>query len=256
MGATRKLSVRRAAEQTLSFLREHRNEAKAASYQRFFKEPVNYFGLDHKTMQAYKKDLLARVAGNWTIDDAVRYCDAMVKDEYMESRGIGYQMVAAFVEQAPAGLLVDIKRWLTRTCGNWGLVDNLAPSVLAPLLDLHPTLIPEVVDWTGSSSLWVRRGAVVAFVPLVTRKKKYQTVAYRIVTRLLDDDEDLIHKAVGWLLREAGKTDAGRLEKFLLDKGSRMPRTSLRYAIERFPKEDRRRLLMETKGATPGKTRG
>ena len=50
----------------------------------------------------------------------------------MESRGIAYQMVAAFVEQAPAGLLVDIKRWLTRTCGNWGLVDNLAPSVLAP----------------------------------------------------------------------------------------------------------------------------
>ena len=57
-----------------------------------------------------------------------------------------------------------------------------------------------------------------------------------------------MHKAVGWLLREAGKADSGPLEKFLLRHGSKIPRTSVRYAIERFPKKERQRLLEATRG--------
>ncbi len=56
-----------------------------------------------------------------------------------------------------------------------------------------------------------------------------------------------MHKAVGWLLREAGKTDMARLEKYLLSKGPKIPRTTVRYAIERFPKEERKRLLNATR---------
>jgi len=104
------------------------------------------------------------------------------------------------------------------------------------------------VGWTGSDNMWVRRGAAVAFVPLV-RKKKHLATAYRIATRLLGDSEDLMHKAVGWLLREAGKSDMARLEKYLLAKGPKIPRTTVRYAIERFPKEKRKRLLNATRGA-------
>jgi 3-methyladenine DNA glycosylase AlkD len=164
----------------------------------------------------------------------------------MESRGIAYQVVAHFVSEAPPSLLADVKRWLRDYCGNWGLVDNLAPSVLAPLIERHPDLAPEVVSWTGSPNQWVRRGAVVAYVPLV-KQKKHLVTAYRIATRLLDDEEDLIHKATGWMLREAGKTDSKRLEKYLLQKGPRIPRTTVRYAIERFPKAQRKRLLEATK---------
>ena len=86
-----------------------------------------------------------------------------------------------------------------------------------------------------------------AFVSLV-KKEEFHTPAYEIATDLLDDKEDLIHKAVGWMLREAGKVDRDRLEKYLLHHGPRLPRTTLRYAIEKFPKEDRKRLLEATKG--------
>jgi len=246
MTPTRKLSAKKAAEETLILLRRKADKAKAASYQRFFKEPVDFFGLDSPAAREVKNDLLERIDGVWTIDDAVRFCNAMVRDRHMESRGTGYQIVAHFVSEAGPDLLVHVERWLRDCCGNWGLVDNLAPSVLAPLLDRQADLIPEVVEWTGSDNMWVRRGAAVAFVPLVG-KKKHLATAYRIATRLLGDSEDLMHKAVGWLLREAGKSDRARLKKYLLAKGPKIPRTTVRYAIERFPKEERKELLVATR---------
>lgn len=245
-----KIAPHRAAEETLERLRRHANAKKAASYQRFFKQPVNYFGLDKQTSTEIKQDLFEKIQESWTIEDAVRFCKAMIKDPHMESRGIGYQVVAQFVSEAPPKLLADVKRWLEHSCGNWGLVDNLAPSVLAPLLEQHPDLIPDVVSWSDSPSQWVRRGATVAFVPLVGKtkdQKLYLRTAYQIAERLFDDEEDLMHKAVGWLLRESGKADMKRLERFLLEKGPRIPRTSVRYAIERFPKDERKRLLEATR---------
>ncbi len=87
-------------------------------------------------------------------------------------------------------------------------------------------------------------------MPLVgktKRQKRYLSTAYRIASRLVDDNEDLMHKAVGWLLREAGKADMKRLENFLLKNGPKIPRTSVRYAIERFPKAKRKQLLEATR---------
>jgi len=247
MTRTHKISPQKAAEETLARLRRKANKTQAASYQRFFKEPVALFGINTEGARTIQRDLLSRVGGTWTIDDAVRFCDAMLRDPRLESRGIAYQIVAHFVSEAPPELLADVRRWLEHSCGNWALVDNLAPSVLAPLLERYPALIPEVVSWTDSPNLWVRRGAAVAFVPMV-KKKKHLPTAYKIATRLLGDKEDLMHKAVGWMLREAGKSDTKRLESFLVKNGPRMPRTTVRYAIERFPKEKRRRLLEVTRG--------
>lgn len=256
MTAQGKINPRKAAGDTLERLRSKANKAKAASYQRFFKEPVEFFGLDSKGAHHIKQDLLERVEGSWTIDDAIQFCRAMVRDPHMEARGIGYQVVAHFISEAPPELSTQVRRWLERACGNWGLVDNLAPSVLGPLIELHPKLISEVVSWTDSPNLWVRRGAVVAFVPLVsTGKKKHVDSAYRVASRLFDDKEDLIHKAVGWLLREAGKSDMERLERFLIKNGPKVPRTSVRYAIERFPKNERKRLLEVTRATRVNKAR-
>ncbi|MCP4897696.1 MAG: DNA alkylation repair protein [bacterium] len=243
-------SPARLAAETLDLLRSHADEVKAASYQRWFKEPVNYFGLDSKTVKRIKQDIYTKVEEVWTIRDAVLFCNMMIQDPHMEARGIGYQVVAHFVSTAETDLLAETRHWLEEACGNWGLVDNLAPSVIAPLIELHPHLISEVVSWVSSPNLWLRRGAVVTFVPLVGKGADYQAAAYRIAGLLFGDTEDLIHKAVGWLLREAGKTDPDRLRAFLLDNGPEIPRTTVRYAIERFPKVERKHLLVETRGKT------
>jgi len=235
-----------AAREAISYFKSQADETRAAGLQRYFKDPVNYYGVEYRPFKEWKAEFLARLTDHWTIKEAVEFCDTMIEDPHMESRGIGYQVVGTFVEEAHPDLLGHIRRWLEEACGNWGLVDNLAPSVLSPLLRQHPQLVPEVKEWTSSENQWVRRGAAVGFVSLVD-DENLRDAAYEVATELLDDKEDLIHKAVGWLLREAGKVDRDRLEAYLLDKGPRLPRTTLRYAIEKFPKEDRKRLLEATR---------
>ena len=96
--------------------------------------------------------------------------------------------------------------------------------------------------------MWVRRASAVALVPLVRRGLQLD-LAYDIAARLHADREDLIQKAVGWMLREAGKADAARLERYLRAHGPSIPRTTLRYAIERFPKAKRTVLMRMTRPA-------
>jgi 3-methyladenine DNA glycosylase AlkD len=92
-----------------------------------------------------------------------------------------------------------------------------------------------------SESLWERRIAMVATMTLVWAGELDD--AMEIAEMLLDDRHDLIHKAVGWVLREAGIKDRARLVLFLESHYARLPRTSLRYAIEHFPPENRKRML-------------
>ena len=96
-----------------------------------------------------------------------------------------------------------------------------------------------------SGSLWERRIAIVATHWFIRRRGETATTL-RIAGALLDDPHDLIHKATGWMLREAAKRDRERVERFLVAHQKRMPRTMLRYAIERFPAAARQRYLAGT----------
>ena len=100
--------------------------------------------------------------------------------------------------------------------------------------------------WSRDRNMWVRRASAVSLIPSV-RKGQALDLAYGVARTLHADDEDLIQKAVGWMLREAGKADGSRLERYLRANGPRIPRTTLRYAIERFSATKRRALLHATR---------
>lgn len=239
-------SPKEAAKEAIAFMKARADEKRAASFQRYFKEPVEAYGVEYAALKARRKEVAAQVGDAWTLDDALLYCEEMLKDAHLEPRGNAFQTVGDFVGEAEPDLLEHIHRWLESFCGNWGLVDNLVPSVLSPLLRKYPELVEEVVEWTSSPIIWVRRGSAVAFVSLMDDPLMVDA-GYEVALRLQEDGEDLIQKAVGWMLREAGKVDRARLEAFLLEQGSRTPRTTLRYAIEKFSKEDRKRIMEATK---------
>jgi 3-methyladenine DNA glycosylase AlkD len=122
---------------------------------------------------------------------------------------------------------------------NWDLVDSSAPQILGVwLLGRERSRLGVLA---ASPVVWERRVAVVATQAFIRRGDFEWT--FRLVRLLLGDPHDLMHKACGWMLREAYKVEAGPVLGFLEEHGSQMPRTLLRYAIERVPQPERKRLL-------------
>lgn len=123
---------------------------------------------------------------------------------------------------------------------NWNLVDSSAHLILgAHLKDMNRSIL---ITLAQSSKMWERRIAIVATWSFIKNNDLEWT--FKISEILLKDSHDLIHKAVGWMLREAGKKDVTQLIAFLDKHGKTMPRTALRYAIEKFPEDQRKAYLL------------
>ncbi|MFQ6610902.1 MAG: DNA alkylation repair protein, partial [Fidelibacterota bacterium] len=126
-----------------------------------------------------------------------------------------------------------------RHINNWDLVDSSAPQIIGAFLERRDRSI--LYKLSGSGSLWGRRIAIIATFYFI--KQNDFNDALLISEQLLNDQEDLIHKAVGWMLREIGKRDMKIEKTFLKIHYQQMPRTMLRYAIEKFSPEERRQYL-------------
>ena len=141
------------------------------------------------------------------------------------------------------GLYLKNTRWIN----NWDLVDVSAEHIVGAQLWTRDRAVLDELAVSGL--LWERRIAVLATFHFIRRGAFADTL--RIAERLLGEREDLLHKAVGWMLREVGKRDLAAEEAFLKKHARAMPRTMLRYAIERFPEKKRQRYLgLRKKGAT------
>ena len=130
----------------------------------------------------------------------------------------------------------------TSQINNWDLVDASAEYIVGRYLDATELALLERL--ARSESLWERRIAIVSTFHFIKRNEFRPTL--RIAGLLLRDSHDLIHKAVGWMLREVGKRDRRTLDDFLSKHYQRMPRTMLRYAIERHPERVRKQYLAGT----------
>lgn len=124
---------------------------------------------------------------------------------------------------------------------NWDLVDTASRDVIGEYILRHPEHTDVLRKLARSNDLWERRTAMVSTWALI--RAKQLDVPYEIAEMLLDDKHDLMHKAVGWMLRSAGDKDQDRLRVFLTEHINHIPRTALRYAIEHFDPEERQFFL-------------
>jgi 3-methyladenine DNA glycosylase AlkD len=243
----RPLSPAAAAATALRRLGAMADEERGRQVQRYFKESVRSFGVGSPQVRELALTLHQEVRDDWSVDDAVRLCDRLLPRPELEAKSVAALVLLRFHKDFSRPLFRTIHGWLAKDyLNNWASVDIFCPQALGTLLARFPQLQAEIEKWPRDRNRWVRRASIVAFLKLVKREE-FLAPAYAMAQRHFASNDDLVQKAAGWLLREAGKRDMGRLEAFLLAHGPVMPRTTLRYAIERFPEKTRRRLLLVTR---------
>lgn len=215
----------------------------AAISQRFFKTGPGEYGAGDR-FRGIRAPLLRGLARKYqhlSLAEAGR----LLHSTYHEDRILALLILIRLYDQGDQLDRDKIHRFYlghTRLVNNWDLVDLSAPQLLGHYLWNHPddtlTRLAASQDW------WERRMAILATFHFIKQNDFDETL--RIARLLLGDPEDLIHKAVGWMLREVGKRQTAVAETFLQTHYRKMPRTMLRYAIERLPEARRQAYLKGT----------
>lgn len=168
--------------------------------------------------------------------------DALLCSPWHEYRLLALLTLAGRCKVIDAGehqVIVDLYLNRTAYVNNWDLVDSSAPDILGRwLLTRDRDVLRALI---GSSTLWERRIALLSTLTFIREGEFAPTLA--LVESVLGDSEDLIHKAAGWMLREVGLRSRGTLLAFLSKHYPRLPRTTLRYAIEKEAPESRKQML-------------
>jgi len=224
-------------------LHELADPDRAQSAARFFKtgpgetgEGLRFLGLDAASVRGIAKEFRSL-----PLDEV----DLALASEWHDERAAALLILTLQFPKAGAGgrqSIYDLYLANTKNINSWALVDCSAPHIVgAYLFDKSTKPLDRLAK---SKSLWERRIAMVATQYFI-RKNKFDATL-RIAKLLLKDKEDLIHKAVGWMLREVGDRDLAAAEAFLKEHYQSMPRTMLRYAIEKFAEKKRKAYLAGT----------
>ncbi|HEX7285423.1 MAG TPA: DNA alkylation repair protein [Candidatus Angelobacter sp.] len=216
-------------------LRSHSNPERAKVYRWYFKDPGQdvFLGVSTKDMRRVARDFR-----ELPVPDVRR----LVRSRVHEERSLAHAILRWKFERGAEAERERIFRFYLRHrrfIHTWDGVDDSAPYIVGPwLLDRDKSLLYQLAR---SPRLWDRRIAMVSTLHFI--RNGHLTDTLKLAEALLHDKEDLIHKACGWTLREAGKKDLAALKRFLRRHYKTMPRTMLRYAIEKFPEAERQRYL-------------
>jgi 3-methyladenine DNA glycosylase AlkD len=212
------------------------NPRDAGFLQGYFKTGPGQYG-EGDLFRGIRVPVLRKLSRKYR-DIPLEAADALLHSPYHEDRLLALLiMVGKYVRSDETGRSALYNLYLARTAyiNNWDLVDLSALNIVgAYLMDRSRKPLYKLAR---SKNLWERRIAVLATFHFI-RYGDFED-SLEIASLLLADKEDLIHKAVGWMLREIGKRDLKTEESFLLKHYRQMPRTMLRYAIERFPEDKR-----------------
>lgn len=228
-------------------IQKYADPEKALFLQRFFKTGKGQYAENDIFLGIKVPDSrsIARQFKDLPLND----CTVLLQSELHEERLIALLiLILQFKKANESHRNILYKLYLANTqyINNWDLVDTSADKIVGAYLYLYKTE-DEALDilrgYARSETLWEKRIAMLSTFAYINKGNDKMT--YAIADILLHDRHDLIHKAVGWLLREAGKKVSQEAEEAFLEKRYKvMPRTMLRYAIERFPEEKRKRYLV------------
>ncbi|MFZ3340073.1 MAG: DNA alkylation repair protein [Terriglobales bacterium] len=237
----RKITHRYVADDIRRALRDGGSASDSAGVQHFFKDEVRSHGWRTANLRKVAVQSRRKFANEHGIEFVVQVADELFSGEFLEEKAF-----AVFLLEGKTGELRDrefrlFASWLDRVT-NWADHDGLVHYLLSPMVAAEPRYCAEVLRWAKSRNRWRRRAACVALIRGARKKQLFAEIV-RTSDMLLDDQDDMVQKGLGWLLREAAKYDAKRTVAYLMKIRDRAPRLVLRTACEKLSAAERKRVL-------------
>jgi 3-methyladenine DNA glycosylase AlkD len=211
------------------------------SPQSFFKEEVQFHGVKSSIVGTIARQRFGQIQEHGKTGVFV-LCEALLQTDYGEEAAIAFDWAYRLRNEFEPADFTVFERWLTKYVNNWAKCDTLCNHTVAAFVEIYPEFVERLKGWTASDNRWLRRAAAVTLI-LPARQGQFLKDIFEIADRLLTDADDLVQKGYGWMLKEAGKAHQREVFDYILARRAVMPRTALRYAVEKMPDDMRRRAM-------------
>lgn len=216
-----------------------RSAERAAGTQRFFKEPVKSLGWRTPDLRRFARRMRQEIG-----DDAMLF--DVAEALFFSGKSNTHKILGVLLLERSAKKFGDKEfrrfvRWVPHIT-TWSSCDGLCLYLIAPLIAAEPRRAPVVFRWEGSRNRWCKRAAAVSLVHCARRAICFREI-FQLCDKLLGDEDDMVRKGVGWLLREVGKKSPDRAIPYLMRIRKRAPRLVLRTACEKLSNGQRRTIL-------------
>jgi 3-methyladenine DNA glycosylase AlkD len=222
-------------------LRESIDEKTRESAQRFFKEEVKFHGV--------KGNLVKKIAAKYFREikdrdkmEIFSLCENLLQAGYGEEAFIAFEWSYSLRRAYEKEDFPVFERWVDRYVDNWAKCDTLCNHTIGSFVEMYPEFIERLAVWARSENRWLRRASAVTLI-LPARKGDFLKDVLEIADILLEDRDDMVQKGYGWMLKEASKKHQAEVFDYVMKWKAKMPRTALRYAIEKMPVEMRKRAM-------------
>lgn len=209
--------------------------------QNYFKEGIVLHGVRLPAVRAISAKYYRQLKGLGK-QDIFALCDQLLSYGTSEERTIAFDWAWRRCKQFEPSDFKTLERWLKDHVSNWGGVDDLCRRALGDFICRHPRFLPRVFGWTGSREWHMRRAAAVILISPAKLGRALPEIL-KTSDALMNDEHYLVQKGFGWLLKEAYVRFPGDIFGYVMKNKSRMPRTALRYAIEKMPASLRQRAM-------------
>lgn len=211
------------------------------SAQRFFKEEVRLYGVKSALVSNIESKAYRELKGKGK-REILELCEELLKSDYYEESYIAFNWAYRLRESYEPDDFGTFEKWLEGYVNNWAKCDTLCNHAVGSFIERYPEYIRFLKGWARSDNRWVRRASAVTLI-LPARKGAFLTHIFEISDLLLKDADDLVQKGYGWMLKEASKAHQDEVFEYIMKNRKGMPRTALRYAIEKMPKELKTRAM-------------
>lgn len=217
------------------------DEKTQAGSRRFFKEEIKLYGVKTAQVTKISKHHYVGVK-DLSKDDIFALCEELLESGYLEEAGIAANWSYWVNKRYEPGDFAVFERWVEQYIDNWAKCDTLCNHTVGTFIERYPDHVERLKTWTRSENRWVKRAAAVSLI-VPARKGEFLADVFEIADSLLLDGDDMVQKGYGWLLKEASREHQVEVFDFVLRNKDVMPRTSLRYAIEKMPQEMRKKAM-------------